>query len=134
MECIWHVPLWSTTQPQALAKGNGREGRAKHKHCSQESAEILAGMGTQRYFAAEKPHNTCQPGKVGDILLLSQKLWWNHSSQVNLVHFSLVLIFMHTFIPKLPASKVWPPFTGHALFIVFDSIFKSKAREFYTHQ
>lgn len=48
---------------------------------------------------------------------------------MKVVHYRLNEILMHPSLPKVPASKVQPPLTGQALYI-FDSIFKSKGRQF----
>lgn len=62
--------------------------------------------GTQWCCAADKPHNTCQPGeRGGEVLLPRQQLWWNHSPQMNLVHYNLIVILAHTYIPQVPPPR-----------------------------
>lgn len=75
--------------------------------------EIFAGIGTQRYTVADKPHSSCQPREIGENFLLpSQQLL------MNLVHYNLILILTHTSNPKLPASKAQPPLTEQEPYIL----------------
>lgn len=43
-------------------------------------------------FAADKACSTCSPREIRDVLLLSKKLWQNHSPSLNLVRYSLIVI------------------------------------------
>lgn len=138
MKCSWHAQnpfhddspyTGSASASTSIPKGrNGGE-------CSADTGpgcvEIPAGRGAQWHFAADEPHSTCQPGEIGEDVLLLSQLWQNHSPQMNLVHYSLTVILIHTFILKLPVSKLLSPHTRHVLYTLFDCIFKSNVRQFY---
>lgn len=89
-------PHTHSLQPSAPAKIKWMEqSGAERRFHSQVLMKSL--QGDWWGFVAEKLHSTCQPGEMGeDVLLLSQQLQWNPSPQMNLFHYSLILILMHT--------------------------------------
>lgn len=125
------IPNIHNLQPKAPDKRDGVERRGEWKHHGQALLKSLQDGeldGTLQLINCIVPSH---PRHIGeDVLLLSQQLCWNRCSQLNLAHYhsrlSLIVIFNHKSIPKLPAFKVRPPLTGQALHILL-TIFKSEA-------
>lgn len=83
-------------------------------------------MGTWCSQVGDKPHSICQLRERGDVLLLNQQLWWNHSPQENFAHYNLTInSHLH------PVCKVWPSLTGNGIFYFIDCLSEPRERIFH---
>lgn len=99
MECTWHAGnLFLDVDTATLS--TCWEGRrwSKVETPQPGSAGIPAGMGTPWDQKLIK-HRAAKTGEA--VLLLKQQLGWNHSPQINLVHYNLIVRLTHTSTPKL---------------------------------
>lgn len=120
MECCWHAQnLFHDDSPYTSSAvirtwGGGTEGEAEWGHRSQALLRSLQGGGTQWYFAAVNPCNTCQSRKKGEHALLPS----HDCVKIALLRgtcffYNLIVILMHICLQGA-TNPCW----AHALYFI----------------